>query len=66
MKRLEKRLKEIRFSKGKTQMDLYLDTEINHSKISWIENGYVLPKSTEKIKIANALGVSVEEIWPND
>ena len=65
MKRLENNLKDYRSLTKKTQMDLYLETEISHTKISWIERGYVMATPSEKEKIANALGVPVERVFPN-
>ena len=51
-----------RVAKRKTQWDLRLDTGINQSKISLIENGYVEPNEHEKVAIAKALGVQVDDI----
>lgn len=55
-------LKEIREERGVTQWDIRIATGIHQSKISLIENGYVLPTDREKKKIAQALGVAVPEI----
>lgn len=66
MKRAENKLRDVRVLKRLTQMDLQLATDINHTKISWIENGYVIPRSMEKIKLADALGVTPKELFPED
>ena len=56
-----------RAKKRKTQWDLRMATGINQSKISLIEHGYIIPSNREKAKIAEALGVKVNEIeWPSD
>lgn len=51
-----------RVSKNKTQWDLRHATGIHQTKISLIENNYVLPTDDEKQKIARALGLTVEQI----
>ena len=58
-------LAEARFYKKVTQWDLRLRTGINQTKISLIERGYVTPRYSEMEKLAQALGVTVEQIdWP--
>jgi len=52
------RLKEERFKKSKTQIQLFKETGIWPSKISYIENGYWNPSEKEKKKLARALGVT--------
>ena len=53
--------------KKKTQWDLRKATGINQSKISLIEHGYIIPNDEERVAIAGALGVSVQEIqWPEE
>jgi transcriptional regulator with XRE-family HTH domain len=59
------RLRDVRVLKRFSQMQLRLLTGVNQTKISWIENGFVKPKPEEKIKLARALGVSPEEIFPS-
>ena len=54
-------LREARFKKGFTQLDLYIKTGIHQSKISNFERGYLIPRNDEKKRIAKALGVK-----PND
>ena len=54
------RLKEARFVWGMTQYDLYLLTGIDHSRISYIEQGYISPREDEKQKIENALGLKID------
>jgi transcriptional regulator with XRE-family HTH domain len=49
------------------QWDLRKETGIHQSKISLIEHGYVIPTDEERVAIAGALGVSVNEIdWPEE
>jgi len=57
-------LKEARFHRRTSQWDISVKTGIPQSKLSLIENGYVVPKDEEKEKIATALNCSVEEIFP--
>lgn len=52
--------------KGLTQWELTLKTGISQTRISLIENGYVKPTEDEKVKIAEALGLKVEEVFPPD
>lgn len=59
-------LRETRFLKGLNQYDLSLRTGISQSKISLMENGYVVPREDEKKKIAKVLRCKVEDIFPND
>ena len=58
------RLKEFRFFKGISQPLLALETGIQQSKISLIENNLLVPREEEKKKIADALGVSIEKLFP--
>ena len=60
------RLKEARFKTGKTQIQLFRDTGIWPSRISYIENGYMNPTEEEKSKLANALGIEVAKVVPEE
>lgn len=59
-------LREVRFLKGLNQWDLSIKTGIPQSKLSLMERGYVEAKEEEKIKIAEALGCKVEDIFPEN
>jgi transcriptional regulator with XRE-family HTH domain len=59
------RLREARVLKRITQFQLRLSTGIHQSKISMIENGFIEPRSDERQRLAKALGVKQEEIFPN-
>jgi transcriptional regulator with XRE-family HTH domain len=48
--------------KKQTQWDLGRATGIHQSKISLIENGYIVPNDEERALIAKALGVADDEI----
>jgi len=52
------KLDEARFRKRMTQADLFLLTGISTSKISLIENGYLVPGEKDREALASALGVS--------
>jgi transcriptional regulator with XRE-family HTH domain len=57
------RLRDVRVLKRITQFRLGLQAEMNATKISFIENGLVEPRSDEKKRLSKALGVRPEEIW---
>ncbi|MBN1546013.1 MAG: helix-turn-helix transcriptional regulator [Syntrophaceae bacterium] len=57
-------LKEIRFFNNVSQALLALETGIQQARISLIENSLVVPRPDEKQKIAKALRVSIEDIFP--
>jgi len=58
------RLREIRVVKRFTQFRLRIETGIHQSKISLIENGLVQPNQAEEKKLAQALGVKAEDLFP--
>ena len=55
-------LKEVRTSKGVTQVELSEKTGITQQNISLYENNVMLPKIDTAAKIAQALGVSLDEL----
>ena len=60
-------LAEARFRKRITQWRLAKRTKISATKISLIENGYIVPREEEKERLANALELQPEEIqWPTE
>jgi transcriptional regulator with XRE-family HTH domain len=63
---MNNRLRVVRAEKRVTQFILRLQTGINQSKISFIENGMVEPRSDEIKRLAKALNVSPEEIFPSE
>ncbi len=58
------RLKEARFFEKKPQIKLWLETGIHYSTISRIECGYILPTQEQREKLANALGVEKDWLFP--
>jgi transcriptional regulator with XRE-family HTH domain len=58
------RLRDTRVLKRVTQFQLRLQTGINATKISFIENGLVEARDDEKRKLARALGANPEEVFP--
>lgn len=59
------RLSETRKRKLLTQWGLAKRAGVSQTKISLLENGYVIPSKEEIKKIANALGVKPNRIeWP--
>jgi len=55
-------LREARFQKRYTQLDIRLKTGIHQSKISNFERGYLIPREDEKNRIAKALGIKASDI----
>jgi len=60
------RLRLIRLTKNITQLELGLLSRIHQPKISLIERGLVVPTESEKKRLADALNVSVVEIFGGD
>jgi len=61
--RLGQRIREIRKSKGMTQVDLEVECHINNGDISRIENGQKNIELHTIIKLADALGVELHELF---
>ena len=62
---MKNRLKEARFFAGKPQAKLWLETGIHYSTISRIECGYIEPTGDQKRKLARALDVEKDWLFPN-
>jgi transcriptional regulator with XRE-family HTH domain len=60
------KLREIRFFKRVSQWQLRLPTGICQTRLSLIERGFIVPSDEDKRKIAEALGMTPEEIFPVD
>lgn len=60
--KLGKNLKRIRTKKGMTQGDIVRTLGVSRSFVSNIENGKTNPTLATIVKLAKALGVSVEEL----
>lgn len=58
------KLRDTRVLKRISQMQLRQMSGVNQTKISWIENGFIKPKPEEEVKLARALGVKPEELFP--
>jgi transcriptional regulator with XRE-family HTH domain len=56
-------LKLIRTIKGKTQVELALETGFSQTMVSNFENSLSEPTQVEKERLAGALGVSVSDIF---
>lgn len=63
---MRNRLLEYRKIKGLTQIELSAIAGVPQSAISEIETEERIPKIDTAQKIAAALGVSIEEIWPTE
>ena len=57
-------LRKIRKYKGLNQFQLRIATGIHQSRISLIENLYVVPREDEKTRLAKALKTSVKALFP--
>jgi len=60
------KLREVRFYKRVSQLELFKRTGVWPSKISAIENGLLEPSEREKRKLAKALKVAVAELFPKE
>lgn len=61
----KKSLREVRFDKKKTQLQVMLASGVAMSRISQIENGKFIPSDDEKKALAKALEIPVDQVvWP--
>jgi len=60
------RLRQARFFANKPQIQLWLETGIHYSTISRIECGYLQPTEEKKVKLAKALGVKTDWLFPEE
>lgn len=61
--RLENRLKDLRALKGLTQADLAAAVGVTRKTVNTVENGVFTPSALLALKLARALGVSMEEAF---
>lgn len=64
IKQLAKRIKQLRVEKGMTQLDVASKMGIDDSSYRKIESGRTNPTSRTLYKLAEALDVSVSELFP--
>ena len=57
-------LREARFRARKPQVQLWLETGIHYSTISRIECGYIKPTEQQKKRLARAVEVEVDWLFP--
>ncbi len=60
------KLKEVRFFKGVSQFKLGMLSRVHPSKISLYENNLVKLKPEEKKQIADALDITLEEVFEKE
>ena len=60
------RLKEARFFAKKPQIQLWLETGLHYSTISRIECGYLRPTDEQMTRLARALGVDKDWLFPRE
>lgn len=61
---MKNRLKEARFFAKKPQARLWLETGVHYATISRIECGYLKPTEEQKKKLAKALKVKPDWLFP--
>ena len=61
--RLANRLKERRTELGLTQAELAEKVGVTRKTVNTVENGVFTPSATLAIKLAKALGISVEQLF---
>jgi len=61
---MENRLREARFMARMPQIRLWLATGVHYSTISRIECGYITPTEDQKEKMAKALNVEKDWLFP--
>jgi transcriptional regulator with XRE-family HTH domain len=62
--KVRNRLRVVRAEQRCTQMRLAMRAKVPQCRISFIENGYSQPSPREQARIAKALRVSVEYVFP--
>jgi putative transcriptional regulator len=60
---LENRLRDFRAKRNLTQAELAEQVGVSRKTINTVENGVFTPSTTLALKLARALGVSVERIF---
>ena len=61
--RLENRLRELREAKGLTQAQLADLIGVSRKTVNTVENGVFVPSTVVALKLAKALGISVEALF---
>ena len=61
--RLGNRLRELREAKGLTQAQLADLIEVSRKTVNTVENGVFTPSTVVALKLAGALGCSVEQLF---
>jgi transcriptional regulator with XRE-family HTH domain len=57
-------MRKLRLSLGLSQRRLGVRADLSESQVSKIENGWLLPYPGQARRLARALGVPVEELFP--
>ena len=60
----ENRMREIRAARRTSQFDLRIKTGYSQSMISYWERGLLTPSDEQKARLASALGVKVNDLFP--
>jgi putative transcriptional regulator len=60
---LKNRLRELRDARGWTQAELAARVGVSRKTINTIENGVFVPSTPTALKIAEALGLTVEQLF---
>ena len=59
---MQNRLKELRITKGKTQLQVQMDTGVEQALLSKFENGVRIPPTDTLMLLADYYGVSMDYI----
>ena len=61
--KLKNNLKALRTAKGLTQAELATVVEVSRKTINTVENGVFIPSTILSLRLANALSVTVEDLF---
>ena len=60
---LKNNLKALRTAKGLTQSEMAMEVNVSRKTINTVENGIFIPSTILSLRLANALGVTVEDLF---
>ncbi|QMU65152.1 MAG: helix-turn-helix domain-containing protein [Flavobacteriaceae bacterium] len=66
IQKIGKRIYHLRKESNMTQLDLAVKSEIDERQIQRLENGHTSPTIKTLLKIANAFGISLSELFRFD
>lgn len=63
LKKLGNRIREIRISQGKTQMDVAMEANLDKNYIGMVERGERNPSFLSLVKIAKGLDIKLQDLF---